>query len=91
LTLTRAELKKVLVVEKILEGHMTDKEGAEALGLSDRQVIRLKQKYQNGGGARALTHGNRVSYGAMIGGSRARITVLASRSESAAKESEERY
>lgn len=38
---------------------MTNKEGAEALGLSDRQVIRLKQKYQNEGGARALTHGNR--------------------------------
>jgi len=59
LTLTRAELKKVLVVEKILEGHMTNKEGAAALGLTERQVIRLKQKYQNKGGAHALIHGNR--------------------------------
>ena len=59
LTLTRAELKKVLVVEKIVEGHMTNKEGAAALGLTERQVIRLKQKYRDKGGARALIHGNR--------------------------------
>jgi len=33
-TLTRAEWKKVLVVEKILDGHMTNAEGADALGLA---------------------------------------------------------
>lgn len=59
ITLTRAELKKVLVVEKILEGHMTNKEGAATLGITDRQMIRLKKKYQTAGGAQALVHGNR--------------------------------
>jgi hypothetical protein len=41
-TLTRAEWKKALVVEKIIAGQMTNAEGAAALGLSERQVIRLK-------------------------------------------------
>nr|WP_315910945.1 ISNCY family transposase [Xylanibacillus composti] len=59
MTLTKAELKKVLVVEKILEGHMTNREGATALGLTERQVIRLKKKYQTEGGAQSLVHGNR--------------------------------
>lgn len=59
LILTREELKKVLVVEKILEGHMTNTEGAATLGLTVRQVIRLKKKYQTEGGAQALVHGNR--------------------------------
>lgn len=45
LTLSRAELKKVVVVEKILSGHMTNAEGAAVLGLTCRQVIRLKKKY----------------------------------------------
>jgi transposase len=58
-TLTRAELKKVLVVEKILGGHMTNGEGAAALGLTVRQVIRLKKKYVEEGGAQALVHRNR--------------------------------
>jgi transposase len=58
-TLTRAELKKVLVVEKILGGHMTNREGAVALGLTERQVIRLKKKYQLGEGAKELAHKNR--------------------------------
>lgn len=47
LTLTRAELKKVLVVEKILEGHMTNAEGAAALGLSVRQVDSAKEEISN--------------------------------------------
>lgn len=59
MTLTRAELKKVLVVEKILDGRMTNAEGADALGLSVRQVIRLKRKYVTEGGAQALAHRNR--------------------------------
>lgn len=57
-TLTKAELKKVLVVEKILGGQMTNREGAAALGLTERQVIRLKKKYQSGG-AQELAHKNR--------------------------------
>lgn len=57
-TLTNVELKKVLVVEKILDGHMTNKEGAAVLGLTERQVIRLKKKYLTGG-AQELGHKNR--------------------------------
>ena len=57
--MTRAELKKVLVVEKILDGRMTNAEGAEVLGLTIRQVIRLKKKYVTEGGAQALAHRNR--------------------------------
>lgn len=59
LTLTRAELKKVVVVEKVLEGHMTNREGAAALGRTERQMIRLKKKYIAEGGAQGLIHKNR--------------------------------
>lgn len=58
-TLTRAELKKALVVEKILDGHMTNMEGAAALGLTVRQMIRLKKRFVEEGGAQALAHRNR--------------------------------
>lgn len=57
--MTRAELKKILVVEKILDGRMTNAEGAAFLGLTVRQVIRLKKKYVAEGGAQALAHRNR--------------------------------
>lgn len=57
--MNRAELKKVVVVEKIISGHMTNAEGAAALGLTSRQVIRLKRKYLQEGGAAALAHRNR--------------------------------
>jgi transposase len=58
-TLTSAEWKKALVVEKIVDGHMTNAEGAAALGLSERQMIRLKKRYVEEGGAQALAHRNR--------------------------------
>ncbi|MBB6735864.1 ISNCY family transposase [Cohnella zeiphila] len=57
--MSRAELKKVVVVEKIISGHMTNAEGAALLGLTNRQVIRLKKKYLTEGGATALVHRNR--------------------------------
>ncbi|OBR64281.1 integrase [Paenibacillus oryzae] len=57
--MSRAELKKVVVVEKIISGHMTNAEGAASLGLTCRQVIRLKKKYRTEGGAAALIHRNR--------------------------------
>jgi transposase len=57
-TLTKAEMKKVLVVEKILDGRMTNREGATVLGITERQVIRLKKKYCSGG-AQELAHKNR--------------------------------
>src|SRR4051794_31991724 len=59
MTLTRAEMKKVVVVEKMLDGHMTNAEGAAALGLSTRQVIRLKKTYVVKG-AKGLAHQNRA-------------------------------
>ncbi|RJG15189.1 hypothetical protein [Paenibacillus thiaminolyticus] len=45
--MTKAEMKKGLVVEKIIDRRMTNREGSVALGLSERQVIRLKKKYQS--------------------------------------------
>ncbi|MCA0754541.1 ISNCY family transposase [Paenibacillus sp. N4] len=56
--MTRAEMKKVLVVEKVMDGHMTNREGALSLGLSERQLIRLKKKYQ-AEGAKGISHQNR--------------------------------
>ena len=58
ITLTRTEMKKVLVVEKILGGQITNEEGAAVLGLTKRQVIRLKQRYTKEG-AQGLAHKNR--------------------------------
>lgn len=60
LTLNRAESKKVIVVEKNISGHMTNAEGAAALELLCRQVIRLKR--------RCLTEGARLSSGASRSG-----------------------
>lgn len=57
--MSQKELKKVIVVEKIISGHMTNAEGAALLGLTCRQVIRLKKKYVDEGGAAALVHRNR--------------------------------
>ncbi|MEF3301961.1 helix-turn-helix domain-containing protein, partial [Paenibacillus sp. GYB003] len=59
ITLTEDEWNKVRIVEKILEGHLTNGEGAAYLGLTTRQVIRLKKKYLTQGGAQALAHRNR--------------------------------
>jgi len=56
--LTRAELKKVKVMEKIIDGHMTNTEGAALLGISTRQVIRLKKTYI-AKGEEGIVHQNR--------------------------------
>ncbi|MFD2115175.1 ISNCY family transposase [Paenibacillus yanchengensis] len=56
--MTRAELKKVLVVEKMLDKLMTTEEGAATLGLSTRQTMRLKKTYVEKG-AQALAHQSR--------------------------------
>ncbi len=58
MTLSREEMKKVLVVGKIIDGYITNNEGATALGLSTRQMIRLKNKYK-AEGAQGLIHKNR--------------------------------
>ncbi|WP_148277854.1 helix-turn-helix domain-containing protein, partial [Paenibacillus popilliae] len=56
--MSRQEMKKVLVVEKIMNGHMTNNEGAIALGITVRQIIRLKRRYETEG-AQGITHKNR--------------------------------
>ena len=57
-TLSRQEMKKILVVGKIIDGHMTNNEGAIALGITIRQIIRLKNKYISEG-AQGIAHKNR--------------------------------
>jgi transposase len=58
LTLSKDELKRVKVLELVLSGSMTCAEGAETLGVSSRQLRRLKTKYLREGEA-GLIHGNR--------------------------------
>jgi transposase len=58
LTLSRYELKRVKVLERVLSGSMTYAEGAETLDVSSRQLRRLKTKYLKEGEA-GLIHGNR--------------------------------
>lgn len=58
ISLSRAELKKALVMDKLMAGALTMAEAVQALGLSKRQVCRLKARASEGG-AEALAHGNR--------------------------------
>jgi transposase len=58
ITLTKDELKRVMVIEKWIDGHLTEQDVARNLGISVRQAYRLKAKYRNGG-APAMAHGNR--------------------------------
>lgn len=56
--MNRDELRKALVITKILDGILTIREAAIQLELSERQVKRLKAKMQRNG-AVSLIHGNR--------------------------------
>lgn len=56
--MTRSELKKVLVVEKVIQHHLAVKEAAELLELSTRQVLRLKKVFI-AEGADGIIHKNR--------------------------------
>lgn len=58
ITLTKAEMKKVLVVEKLVAHQLKVVEAAELLGLSTRQVLRLKKRYIEEG-AEGIAHKNR--------------------------------
>ena len=58
ITLTKDELKRVMVIEKWIDGHLTEQDVARNLGISVRQAYRLKAKYRHGG-AQAIAHGNR--------------------------------
>lgn len=57
-SLGQREQKRALVLNQVLAGLATVGEGAVALGLSVRQVKRLKATYQRAGPA-SLVHGNR--------------------------------
>jgi transposase len=58
ITLSRKELARLDVISKANAGFITVREAAEALGLSERQVKRLK-KEAKGKGAEGIVHGNR--------------------------------
>ena len=58
ITLTKAELKKVIVIEKLVAHQVKVVEAAELLGLSTRQVLRLKKRYI-AEGAEGIAHKNR--------------------------------
>jgi transposase len=55
--MTQKQLNRVEVIGKVKAGYITAKEAGEALGLSERQVYRLRRKVEDYGPA-ALTHGN---------------------------------
>jgi transposase len=57
-TLTRRELKRVKVLEQVSGGSMSSAEAAESLGVTCRQLRRLKSKYAQEG-EKGLIHGNR--------------------------------
>lgn len=57
-TLSQTELKRMLVLQRVLEGQISTFEAALVLGLSERQVYRLKAELRSQGPA-ALAHGNR--------------------------------
>ena len=57
-TLNQKELKRLEVLNQLAVGKMTAAQAAQVLGVSERQVHRLKAAYQEEGAA-ALVHGNR--------------------------------
>jgi transposase len=58
ITLTREEMKKVLVIQKCIDHVLSTVEAATALGISQRQVLRLKMKLKEKG-AEGIIHKNR--------------------------------
>ena len=56
--MTPAEMKKVLFTEKLMNHHVTLQEAAISLGISTRQVLRLKATYMKEG-VQGLIHKNR--------------------------------
>jgi transposase len=57
-TLTQKELKRVKILERLFGGSMSSAEAAEILGVTCRQLRRLKSKYAQEG-EKGLIHGNR--------------------------------
>ena len=58
MTLSQNEIKRVMVLERLFGGSMSSAEAAEFLGVTCRQLRRLKSKYARKGAA-GLVHGNR--------------------------------
>jgi transposase len=58
ITLTRSEQRRLLVLNHLLSGALVNSQAAGLLGLSIRQVRRLRRRYETAGAA-ALPHGNR--------------------------------
>ena len=54
----RRDARRLGVVQAAMEGKLTSREGAEALGLSVRQFKRLRARVRQGG-ATSVVHGNR--------------------------------
>lgn len=55
---SQKQLQRIHVVQLSIEGHQTVSEAAQVLGLSQRQLKRLRKKFK-AGGAQGLLHGNR--------------------------------
>lgn len=58
ITLTRSEQRRLLVLNHLLSGALVNSQAANLLGISVRQVRRLRRRYEAEGAA-ALPHGNR--------------------------------
>lgn len=58
ITLTRSEQRRLLVLNQLLSGGLLNAQAASLLGISIRQVRRLRRQYEQEGAA-ALAHGNR--------------------------------
>ena len=56
--MSQKEIKRIKVLELLVNGRMTNQEAAESLGLCRRQIIRLRKKY-TAQGEMGLIHGNR--------------------------------
>jgi transposase len=56
--LTRSEQRRLLVLNHLLSGALVNSQGAGLLGISVRQLRRLRRRYEAEGAA-ALAHGNR--------------------------------
>ncbi len=58
ITLTRADQRRLLVLNHLLSGALVNSQAASLLGISVRQVRRLRRRYEADGAA-GLAHGNR--------------------------------
>ena len=74
--MSRQQWKRLEAVERIAVGKLTTREAAEALGLSTRQVRRLRRAVEKRGAA-GILHGNRgLPSNRMAEENRARIVAL---------------